>query len=404
MEAELFVTGIGLTTSLGRGVEPCWTALAAGASGIRPLVSIDVSTCSVKDGGELPESEFPGKQGDARSRAAAHLLAACREALARSGAGERAPDPERTALLVGSSLAAQASAPAFWEGFCARGPAEADYAALRSYDTEPLLDALCESLDVRGEALLVSNACAAGASSLALAADAIRRGRADVAIAAGFDALDVHTFAGFASLKALAPGQTTPFSAGRTGMKLGDGFAAVVLERAETARRAGRRPIARLLGYGESADAHHLTQPEPEGRGAALAMRRALEMAGLDAAAIDYVNTHGTATPANDVSEARAMRSVFGERLARIPLSATKPAIGHTLGGAGAVEAVVTLLVLERQLLPPTLGIGAVDPEIGSLDLIPARREARVRHAMSNSFGFGGCNASLIFGEPIRAA
>lgn len=378
MQSVLAVTGIGLTTSLGTGIDENWRALAAGRSGIRPLASFDVSGYPVKDGGEaLPPGPAGEAEGARRAWAIAELAAACREALTRAGLAEgRAPSPSRAALVVGSSLAAAPGG-----------------------DLDPTLETLSRALDVRGETVLVSNACAAGASSLALAADLLRTGRADLAIAAGYDTIALHTFAGFGSLKALAEGATRPFAAARAGMKLGDGFAAAVLEPEGAARRAGRRPLARFLGYGESSDAHHLTHPDPEGRGAALAMRRALAMAGIGPDAIDYVNVHGTATASNDEAEFRAMRAVFGERVRTIPLGASKPALGHTLGAAGTVEAVVTLLVLANRYLPPTVHVGEADPAIGPLDLVPEARPAAVRVAMSNSFGFGGCNASVVFGE-----
>jgi 3-oxoacyl-[acyl-carrier-protein] synthase II len=387
-DAGLVVTGVGLTTSLGAGVEANWRALVSGASGMRPVTSFDTQASLVKDAGEAPGHEGLRQ----RERVTAHLLDACLEALRAAGL-ERVPDPARAALVLGSSLAADATSEDFWPAFHTHGPAAADYDRLPCYGVEPRLAELCAKLGVEGEVLLLSNACAAGASSVAAAADLIRLGRADLAIAVGYDGLDRHTFAGFASIKALAPGKIRPFTTGRAGMKLGDGFAAIVLEREGTPRRA----IARLSGYGESADAHHLTQPDPEGRGAALAMRRALDMAGLEPAAIDYVNAHATATPANDLAELRALRAVFGERLSTLALSASKPAFGHTLGGAGTVEAAVTLLVLRDQLLPPTLDVGELEAGFAPLDTIPERRAQMVRHALSSSFGFGGCNAALVF-------
>jgi 3-oxoacyl-[acyl-carrier-protein] synthase II len=386
----IVVSGLGLTTSLGRGAAETWRALEAGESGIRPIASLELGRFPVRDGGEAPA--LPDEPRDRHERSVAHLLAACREALERAGfSGGRLPSGERGALVVGSSLAASASSPEFWRS--------GDPAHLKSYVVEPLVDDLCRALGVQGDALLVSNACAAGASAVALAADLVARGRARVAIAAGFDALDVYTLAGFASLKALASGPSRPFGEARDGMKLGDGFAAIVLEPEERLRESGRRPVARFLGAGESSDAHHITHPDPDGRGAALAMNRALARAGLSPDSIDYVNAHATATGPNDSAELKALERVFGERLRAIPISATKPAIGHTLGGAGTVEAAVTLLVLESQRLPPTLGLGPLEPGARDLDLVPEPRPARVRTAMTNSFGFGGCNASLIFGE-----
>jgi 3-oxoacyl-(acyl-carrier-protein) synthase len=257
--------------------------------------------------------------------------------------------------------------------------------------------------------MLISNACAAGGSSIARAVELLRAGRCDRVLAMGYDTLSPFTHAGFGSLQALSRGTTRPFGTGRDGMKLGDGFAALHLELPGRSGRTGStdrtdrtgsagRVVPMVLGYGESADAHHLTHPHPEGLGAALAMQRALVMAGLEPGAIDYINCHGTATPSNDRAEALALEKVFGEELPRISINASKPNFGHTLGGAGAVEAVVTLLVLRAQQLPPTLNIDDVEPEMKSLRLVREGCRVSIKNGMSNSFGFGGCNVSLIFG------
>lgn len=398
MESALVITGLGLTTGLGRGVDANWEALCAGRSGLREVASLDVSAYPIQLGGEAPPHR-EGSEADRRERAHTYLVQACREALSAAGIEETVPVPARASLVLGSSLAAQASAPLFWASYLAEGPGGAAYEHLRSYDLEPRIASLCATLGIQGEALLVSNACAAGASALALAGDLIRLGRTDLAVVAGFDALDLHTFSGFGGINALAPDTIRPFGSERQGMLLGDGFGALILEREESARAAGRRPLARLLGYGESSDAHHLTQPDPEGKGAALAMRRALAAAERTPDDVEYINCHSTATPSNDIAEARAMRGVFGERLAEIPIGASKPAVGHTLGGAGAVEGVITLLTMLRGTLPPILNAGDVDPECGELDLVREPRDAALRTAMSNSFGFGGCNTSLLFGR-----
>ncbi len=384
MHDAVVITGMGLVSCLDGDLPGTWQRLLAGESGIGPITSFDVRDYPVKDAGEAPP--LPGG-GDP-------LEAACGEALGQAGIAQIA-DPARCGLVIGSSLAAAASSERFWEGHL-RG--ESDPALLESYAVEPMLDRLSRRFDLRGESVLVSNACAAGGSSIVAAADLLKLGRLDLVLACGSDPLDLHTFAGFGVIRALAENVMHPFSPRRDGMKLADGHAALVLERESAARRAGRQPLARLLGYGESADAYHRTQPQPQGTGAALAMRRALAMAGLEPDQIDYVNLHATATPANDLAEFRALREVFGERVHEMPLHATKPALGHTLGAAGTVEALVTLMVLIAQQFPPTLGVGELEEEMGRLDLIPQRRDSIVRQGMSNSFGFGGSNTSLIFG------
>ncbi|MBI4583735.1 MAG: beta-ketoacyl-[acyl-carrier-protein] synthase family protein [Planctomycetes bacterium] len=401
---DIAITGLGLTTSLGAGKAANWSALQRGESGIAPLKTIDTGDYPVKDGGEDPEPPEgpPFPDGEPAPPELRHLLGACLEAQRQAegrGAGALAAayGPEGVGLAVGSSLAASTASRRFFESLAERGPERADYGALKGYHAGLQLDYLLEHLGYGGPAVLVSNACAASASAIARAADWIRAGRARAAVAAGFDAFSIFTFAGFGSLQAMARGHCRPFSAEREGMKIGGGYAALALEPLEKARGRGMEPIALLSGYGESSDAHHLTHPHPAGLGAALAMRRALDLAGLEPADIDAINAHGTATRSNDAAEAQAMRAVFGERLRSIPIFALKPAIGHTLGGAGAVEAAVSILALQDQRLPPTLHAGEPDPEIGALDLVPAGRPARLRHVMSNAFGFGGSNASLIF-------
>jgi 3-oxoacyl-[acyl-carrier-protein] synthase II len=395
LSEPIAITGVGITTCLGAGVEENWRMLRAGRTGLGGITRFDVGDSPVRLGGEAPGA--PAAAGEPWPAEALQLERACAEARAMAAAAGRGfPDPSRRGLVVGSSLAGSSTGEAFFGGYLARGAAGADYGLLEGYYVEGQLERLARALGIAGPSVLVSNACAAGASAIAGAARLLAARRADLVVAAGYDPLSVFTFAGFGSLMALARGPTRPFTRGRDGMLLGDGYAALVLERAGDAEAAGRRPAGLLLGCGESTDAHHLTHPHPEGGGAALAMRRALAMAGLSPDDIDYVNCHGTGTRPNDLSETRALRAVFGERLARLPVSSSKPFFGHTLGGAGAVEAVVTVLALQRGFLPATLNLDEPDPDLGALDLVPEGRPAGIRRAMSNSFGFGGSNASLV--------
>jgi 3-oxoacyl-[acyl-carrier-protein] synthase II len=386
-------------------VEANWERLRAGVSGLGAVTRFAVGDYPVKNGGQAPDPPAGGTAGgEAPGLEMGHLLGAVAEAMRGAGlASGRVPDPARAAVVIGSSLAGSSAADRFFADYREKGPAAADYALLEDYYIEEQLRLLAERAGAEGPALLVSNACAAGGSSVAQAARWLLAGRADLVIAAGYDPLSVFTFGGFGSLQALSPTGVRPFSRHRDGMLLGDGFAALVIERQSDAKRrsdakqAGRRPLALLAGWGEATDAHHLTHPHPQGAGAALAMRRALARAALPAEAIDYINCHGTGTRPNDVSEVRAMRRVFGARLASIPMSSSKPFFGHTLGGAGTVEAVVAILALARGFLPATLNLDEVEPEFAGLDFLPRGRAARVGHVMSNSFGFGGANTSLIF-------
>jgi len=260
--------------------------------------------------------------------------------------------------------------------------------------------AVSQALGIYGPQATLSTACSSSALAVALAADAIRRGQARVALALGADGLCRLTYAGFDALQALDPDRCRPFDRDRRGLSLGEGAAALVLEDAEHARARGARARAALLGHGTATDAHHPTAPHPEGRGALAALRAALAAAELPPEAIDYVNAHGTGTPQNDAMEVGVLRAVLGPRLARVPLSASKSQLGHCLGAAGAIEAAVTVLALDEGIVPPTVGLRAPDPAWADLDLVctPGRR-APLGAALTSSYGFGGHNVTLVLGR-----
>jgi len=391
----LEVTGIGVTTCLGAGRAANWRQVLAGRSGLGPITRFELGDCPVRAGGEAPElSSDPGVPGPPELQ---QLAAACVEALECAGcSGGRVPAGRRAALVVGSSLAGSSTGEKFFDGYLREGP-RAGFCALEGYYIEGQLAELARRLAATGPSALVSNACAAGGSSIARGAALLRAGRADLAICAGYDPLSIFTFAGFGSLLALSRSAVRPFSSAREGMLLGDGYACIVLEPPGRRSASEGAAMGKLVGYGESADSHHLTHPHPQGGGAALAMRRALAVAGISPGDVGYINCHGTATRANDSAEANALRAVFGESLRGVPVSSSKPFFGHTLGAAGTVEAVVTLMALRHGFLPPTLNLEPQDRELGELDLVPVGRASSFRYAMSNSFGFGGSNVSLVF-------
>jgi 3-oxoacyl-[acyl-carrier-protein] synthase II len=263
--------------------------------------------------------------------------------------------------------------------------------------------AVAQRLGLLGPRVTVSTACSSGALALVAAADLIRRGDAPVALAVGADALCRLTYAGFDALQALDPEPCRPFDAARRGLSLGEGAAALVLERLDHARARGARIMALVLGAGTTADAHHVTAPHPEGKGAIAAMRAALATADVPAEAIDYVNAHGTGTPQNDAVEVLVLRAVFGARLPRIPVSSSKSQLGHCLGAAGALEAVVTVLALDAGVVPSTATLRDPDPACADLDLVPAPgRRALLGAAVTSSYGFGGHNVSLVLARPDR--
>jgi 3-oxoacyl-[acyl-carrier-protein] synthase II len=255
---------------------------------------------------------------------------------------------------------------------------------------------MADAFGLDGPLAFIANACASGANAIGHAFELVRHGQARRVLTGGYDGLSQLVFSGFDSLQALSPTQCRPFDANRDGLALGEGAAVLALETFEDARRRGARILAEIVGYGASTDSHHLTQPHPQGDAAYAAMSAACQDAGVEPGQIQYINAHGTGTPLNDSAEAAAINRWAGPCAANIPVSSTKAGIGHLLGAAGAAEAVVCLMALAEGWLPPTTTIRNVEPAC----VFPVVREpmdAQVEYALTNSFGFGGANATLIF-------
>ena len=244
---------------------------------------------------------------------------------------------------------------------------------------------------------MFSNACASGANAIGRAFRDVRAGAADIAVCGGYDPLSEFAFAGFHCLQALTAELCRPFDRNRSGLAIGEGAGVLILEGWERAEARGARIRGEIVGYGESTDAYHMTRPEPGGRGAEDALRRAIEDAGLEPGQVDYINAHGTGTPFNDATESAAIGAVFGPAAARIPVSSTKAMIGHLLGGAGAVEGILTVMALREKRIPPNINYETPDPECALRIVREPETPVRMDIALSNSFGFGGSNATLAF-------
>jgi len=255
---------------------------------------------------------------------------------------------------------------------------------------------LCDAFGISGATMTISNACASGANAIGHAFEMLRNGGAEKVLTGGYDALCHLTFAGFDSLQALSPSPCRPFDAQRNGLSLGEGAAVLTLETLDSAKARGAEILTEIIGYGAATDTHHLTQPHPEGNAAVAAMNAACTVAGLTPGQIDYVNAHGTATPQNDATETAAINRWAGADAEKLFVSSTKAGIGHLLGAAGAVEAVACLMTLREQFLPPQPSIQQVDPAV-RFQIVRQPMERPVEIALSNSFGFGGANATLIF-------
>jgi 3-oxoacyl-[acyl-carrier-protein] synthase II len=404
MSARIAVTGLGMVTALGWGVEHNWAALRAGRSGIRPITRFSTAGMKTRFAGsvDLPEDR-PGHPLPCAERARILGEAAIAEALQQSGlAGAPFPGPLCFGLppVEVEWPQRQELGAADYPGLIAAVSGRHDMS--RRFLFGGAAAALAERFGTRGVPQAVTTACASGSSAIQLAIEAIRRGETDAAIAGGAEAsLTPETLIRFSLLQALstrndAPeAASRPFALSRDGFVMADGAGALILESEKNARARGAAILGWVLGAGEAADTFHRTRSTPDGSAIIAAMQRALDDAGIAPADIGYVNAHGTSTPENDKMEALAARAVFGPEPP--PVSSTKSMIGHTLSAAGAIEAAICLLALRDGVLPPTINNDDPDPELG-LDTVPESRPHDFRAALSNSFGFGGQNVCVVLG------
>lgn len=408
VDRRVVVTGIGVLSPIGSGRERFWQALCSGTSGARPIETFPTEGLPVRFAATVqdfsPLDYMDRKEARRNDRFTQFALAASIQAVQDAGLTLHDGLAERTGVLIGSGIGGLATLEAQHRILLERGADRVSPYLVPMMIPDMAAGQVSIALGAKGHNATTVTACASGTHSIGDAFRIIQRGDADVMLAGGSEAaVTPLAIAAFAAARALslrndAPERASrPFDACRDGFVMGEGAGVVVLEALEHARQRGARIYAELVGYGTSADAYHVTAPAPDGAGAIRAMQAALRDAGLEPAAVDYVNAHGTSTPANDAVETAAIRQVFGERAWKIPVSSTKSMIGHLLGAAGAVETVATVLALWHQVLPPTINYEVPDPAC-DLDYVPNRaRPARVRVAMKNSFGFGGHNAVLIF-------
>jgi len=399
---RIAVTGIGIVSAIGRDQHEFWSNALAGRRGFRPVDLFDTSGCRADFAAQVRESpdrrDLPRGVGRRASRTDLLCARAAHEAVAQAGLSG-SPTLERFGVAMGSSTAGMLEAERWCRDGHAGGFDRRAVSKLLRLPTSVPADAVASMLGAAGPRLSNMTACASAALAIGQAADLIRSSEAPGVVAGGGDALCLMTFAGFSSLRLLDTRACRPFDATRQGLSLGEGAGALVLERWDHAVRRGATPLAEFLDYGASCDAHHMTAPHPDGRGAAAAMTEALDRSGLSPERIGHINAHGTGTSQNDDAEAKAIRSVFGEEgAARIPVTASKAMFGHVLGGAGALEAVVLVLSLMHQMAPSTPGFeSGRDPDT-ALDIVAgAPRPLSCVYGMSNSFGFGGANCSLVF-------
>jgi 3-oxoacyl-[acyl-carrier-protein] synthase II len=387
------ITGVGAITALGPDRAAFLDGLRAGRSGLGELTLFDARGLRSRIVGQAPEPRLPldEKALASASRPDRFGLAAAFEAVAQAGLGPR--QLARAAVVFGTGTGGVAGTERYLAEVADRLP---PVSWLVPHQPASVTDLVARHLGAMGPRATVMTACSSSAIAIGMAADRIRLGRVEVALAGGAEGLCRLTATGFGSLRATSPTACRPFDRERDGLNLGEGGAVLVLESWAHAQARGATILAELGGWGVTADAHHITAPLPSGEGAARAMQAALDDARLPASVVDYVNAHGTATPQNDASETQAIRAVLGDRATAVPVSSIKSMVGHTLGAAGAIEAVAAVLALCHHFVPPTVNLRTPDPALG-LDYVPgSARPAILKAVLSNSFAFGGNNASLL--------
>jgi 3-oxoacyl-[acyl-carrier-protein] synthase II len=405
------ITGIGVVSPVGVGYPQVWDALAAGRSGIADITSFDTSDYPVHFAGEVtdfdPAESLGAKEARRMSRFQQFAVVAADEAIADADLTVDEHEAERVGVIVGSGIGGLRTMEDQTLLLAERGPSRISPFLIPMMIVDLAAGHISIKHGFKGINYAVVSACSTGNHAIGEAFEAIRRGSADVIVAGGVDAgVTPLGVAAFCAGRALSTrnddpqGASRPFDAGRDGFVMGEGGACLVLEDWDRAVARGARIRAEVVGYGATADAYHITAPAPDGSGAARSMRLALEQAGIEPASIDYINAHGTSTELGDAAETLAIKSVFGHQVP--PVSSTKSMTGHLLGGAGAVEAVACVGAMEHSLIPPTINYTDPDPAC-DLDYVPnTARAAELDYVMSNSFGFGGHDATLVLARADR--
>jgi 3-oxoacyl-[acyl-carrier-protein] synthase II len=408
MTDRVVVTGIGLVTPVGLNSESTWNSLVEGRSGIDYISLFDAEGYESRIAGEVDNFDASAalgrKEAKRLDRFSQFACVAALEALEHANLNMEKEDADRVGVLIGSGVGGIITISDQHKILLKRGPKRVSPFLVPMMLGDMASGQVSMMIGAKGPNFSTVSACATGADSIGEALEMIRRGRADVVIAGGTEAAICEIgVAGFNSCMALSTrnedpqGASRPFDSDRDGFVLGEGAGLLVLESLEHAEKRGANILAEMSGYGASSDAHHVTQPHPDGEGAARAMRWAIEDAGITPDKVDYINAHGTSTPLNDKYETIAMKRMYGDHAYNLAISSTKSMTGHLLGAAGAIEAAFTVLAIKNDIVPPTINIENPDPDC-DLNYIPnTAKKQPVNVAMSNSLGFGGHNASLVF-------
>ena len=405
---RVVITGVGLLTPVGRDVKSSWDALLAGTSGAAPITQFDTEgfdvrfACEVKDFD--PEEYMDRKEARRADRFAQFAMAVSTQAVQDAGLGDDLgpADSERVGVILGSGIGGIATFEEQAQAMLEKGPRRVSPFFVPMFIPDMAAGLVSMRFGAKGPNYATVSACASSAHALGNSFRLVQDGEVDVMITGGTEAsVTKLAIAGFQNMKALSTRNESPetasrpFDAERDGFVLGEGAGAVILESLEHAMDRGADIVAEVVGYGQSADAHHMTAPAPEGAGAQIAMRAALRDGGLEPGDVDYINAHGTSTPANDLNETLAVKGVFGEKAYDLVMGSTKSMTGHLLGAAGGVEAIVSALVAKHGAIPPTINFETADPECDLDYAHNQRKEREVGVALTNSFGFGGHNVCL---------
>jgi len=408
---RVVITGLGTLTPIGNTVKETWDSLLEGRSGIGPITHFDASEFITRFAGEVkgfdPVADLGNKLARRLDRVTQMTIVATKQALDHAKYKITETNRDRIGAIIGTGVGGISTLIEQVKRYLEKGPHWISPFTVPMIIPDAPGGQIAISFGMRGPNYAIVTACASGTNAIGEALEVIRRGDADAMIAGGSEAGIVPiSIAGFNKMDAMSKRNddpkraSRPFDLNRDGFVLGEGSAQLLLESLEHAKARGAKILAEIVGYGSTNDAHHITAPAESGAGAAASMELALEGAQLEVDEIDYINAHGTSTKLNDLSETAAIKTVFGETAYDIPISSTKSMTGHMLGAAGGVEAIFCVKALEEGIMPPTINYETADPDC-DLDYIPnEKREKKLRHVMSNSFGFGGHNATLIFAQP----
>lgn len=410
MQKRVVVTGLGIISPVGTGLEQFWTSLTGGVSGIRRITRFDATNFSTQIAGEVtdfdPMQYMDRKEARRMDRFTQFAVAAAGMAIKDSGLDLDVIDKDRAGVILGSGIGGIETLEAQARVLAEKGPGRVSPVFVPMIISNMGAAQVAISYHLHGPNITSVSACASSSNAIGDAFKMLQWGHADVMITGGTEApITPLAIAGFCTMKAMSSHNeepekaSRPFDARRDGFVAGEGSAILVLETLEHALKRGARIYAEVVGYGSTCDAYHMTAPDPEGRGAINSMKAALQDANVSPEAVDYINAHATSTPLGDQAETLAIKTVFGDHAAKVAISSTKSMTGHLLGAAGGLEAMACILSIQRGIIPPTINYEEPDPNC-DLDFVPnVARKAEVRFAISNSFGFGGHNATLAFKE-----